>query len=470
MRIALGLLAVSLLGAGGSSETAPSPQTLSYQIRLVDVRGVGWRADVHSQMEAVTRQGGATVWTVPKEAAARLLKTASGDPKTTVLMAPKVTAFAGQPAHVSTRTNRAYVADVERHADGPVNHASYVAYSPKYETAREGLTATVSGRKLDQGVLAQVVLEDTRVNSLHVVRLSEVQEPSQGRKGWETGVKIEVPELNRCEVAGEWLIPNDGALLISLGAFTAADQDGKATVRERLALIEAECVALPVTPKAAAAMNDLQLPRPVAAGYATTMSAPVAPPVTWLPNTLPKIALPVPSRSLPQPMNADGHEVSLPPLPEEHAPPTAMPGSSDPCATPQTRGQRPAFEPVPEARSSTPALMDPQTSMASYDVEAPVCTLGAKCCENHADAAAAPVAFEAFPNRAYSDIATAMDHVKLEFDNRRPDGENIIKAFKFSLPPAFDVTVEIRTPPSTSTSTSVKRAAGWQAADPKATR
>jgi hypothetical protein len=110
--------------------------------------------------------------------------------------------------------------------------------------------------------------------------------------------------------------------------------------------------------------------------------------------------------------------------------------------------------------------MDPQTSMASYDVEAPVCTLGGKCCENHADAA--PVALEAFPGRSYSDIFTAADHIKLEFDNPRPDGENIIKAFKFSLPPAFDVTVEIRTPPSASTS--VKRAAGWQAAEPKATR
>jgi hypothetical protein len=297
-----------------------------------------------------------------------------------------------------------------------------------------------------------------------VVRLSEVQEPNKGRKGWETGVKIEVPELNRCEVAGEWLIPNDGALLVSLGAFTVSDQDGKATVRERLALIEAECVALPVSPTAAAAVSVPPWPRPVAAGYSTTTSAPIAPPVTWLPNTLPKIALPVPSRSLPLPMNAEGHEVSLPPLPEDHAPPTAMPGSSDPCATPQTRGQKPAFEPVPEARSTTPALMDPKTSMASYDVEAPVCTLGGKCCENHPDAA--PVAPEAFPGRAYSDIFTAADHIKLEFDNPRPDGENIIKAFKFCLPPAFDVTVEIRTPPSTS----VKRAAGWQAAEPKATR
>ena len=53
------------------------------------------------------------------------------------------------------------------------------------------------------------------------------------------------------------------------------------------------------------------------------------------------------------------------------------------------------------------------------------------------------VDLEPFPGRSYSDIFTAADHIKLEFDNPRPDGENIIKAFKFSLPPAFDVTVEI---------------------------
>ena len=39
---------------------------------------------------------------------------------------------------------------------------------------------------------------------------------------------------------GEWLIPRGEALLVSFGAHTVADKDGKAVVKERLAIIEAD--------------------------------------------------------------------------------------------------------------------------------------------------------------------------------------------------------------------------------------
>jgi hypothetical protein len=46
----------------------------------------------------------------------------------------------------------------------------------------------------------------------------------------------------------------------------------------------------------------------------------------------------LPSLSLPQPRDASG-PVPLPPLPEEPPAPSTLPGSSDPCATPQSRQQ-----------------------------------------------------------------------------------------------------------------------------------
>ena len=52
-------------------------------------------------------------------------------------------------------------------------------------------------------------------------------------------VALEVPEIGSQEIAGEWLIPNDGILLVSFGPHTVADKDGKAVVRERLAIVEA---------------------------------------------------------------------------------------------------------------------------------------------------------------------------------------------------------------------------------------
>ncbi len=53
-------------------------------------------------------------------------------------------------------------------------------------------------------------------------------------------VSIEVPEIASSAIAGEWLIPNDGILLVSFGPHTVAGKDGKAVIRERLAIIEAE--------------------------------------------------------------------------------------------------------------------------------------------------------------------------------------------------------------------------------------
>ena len=50
----------------------------------------------------------------------------------------------------------------------------------------------------------------------------------------------------------------------------------------------------------------------------------------------------MPSRSLPEPLAADGTLVPLPPLPEQPATPSALPGSSEPCASPQ--GQKRAKE------------------------------------------------------------------------------------------------------------------------------
>jgi hypothetical protein len=43
----------------------------------------------------------------------------------------------------------------------------------------------------------------------------------------------------------------------------------------------------------------------------------------------------MPSRSLPQALGADGAPAPLPPLPDENVTPSSLPGTSEPCASPQ---------------------------------------------------------------------------------------------------------------------------------------
>jgi hypothetical protein len=367
MRVAIGLLALSLLGADAPSP--PGAPNITFDLRVLEMNGVDWRAAVYPQLQCVTRQGNATVWTAPAEVVKRLQEKAGR-----VVASPKLRAATGSPAHITDRTSRAFVSGYVRYADGPVNHASYVGYAPQVESTREGMAATVTGRKLDQGVLAQIVLEDSRVTAVHTVGLSEVQEPAKGTsdgKRWEKmGVKIQVPEVVKGEVAGEWLIPNDGVLVVSLGVQTVADKEGRAVVRERLALIEARSVDLNATMPTA--LIPGMSPRPMAVAFtATAPTMPLtptmpAPPATAVPMPAPAL----PSRSLPQPRNAWGMPIALPPLPDDHAPPTSLPGSSEPCATPQLRKPK-ATEPLPEGRSNVPAA-DPESTRAGY-VEEPCC-------------------------------------------------------------------------------------------------
>ncbi|MFO0953191.1 MAG: hypothetical protein U0835_18960 [Isosphaeraceae bacterium] len=388
MRIALGMLAFTLVGAdapaplkppGAEAKSQPAPAQIGFHVRVLEVCGVDWRAEVYPQLDLVCRQGGSTVWTLPAEAANRLTKKLEADPRNRWVASPKVVTAVDQPSHVFLRSQRPFVADVERTADGPVNHASYVAYTPRMESAEQGFLCKVKGRKLDQGVLAQIAIEEAHVNAVHPVELQETQEAGGDRKSWHSGVKLEVPEVSHCSLGGEWLVPKKGVLLVSMCVSTVAGKDGKAEVRERLAVLEVQPVE--PTPTASPAPTPLPVPAAAPAPVVAEAPRPVEPEV--LPIPMPKAAPPVPSRMLPQPKDASGKPVALPPLPEEHPAPTALPGTSDPCATPQTKGHKGVKPPVPEAKSTTPAVVDPDSAQASYSVEPPICTLGGDCCKDN---------------------------------------------------------------------------------------
>ena len=153
--------------------------------------------------------------------------------------------------------------------------------------------------------------------AVHKVPLSEAgdDEPS-------TEESLQVPEVVRSDLIGEWLIPNGEALLISLGAHTVAAADGRAEVRERLVVLEAHPADLAVTKAALVPMMDRMT---TSLGIART-------PVRLNDDAVPMPAPAPPSRSLPQPMHADGSPAPLPPLPPDVDTPTSMPDSSEPCA------------------------------------------------------------------------------------------------------------------------------------------
>jgi hypothetical protein len=341
MSFLTGLIAVALLGADGSSaEGSSSP--IVYEIKVLDMRGVDWRAALHTKLQPVSRQGGATVWTAEGDVGPRLVGICEK-----VVAAPKVTSDSVASVMIRTAGTWRLATDSKF---GEPTQVTQAAYGPAAKTkmdvtfndTKTGLSVMVRGRKLDQGVLANLSISDKQVTTLHTVALTDVAPPPQP-------AIIQVPEVTECDVSGEWLIPNDDVLIVSLGVHTI-NESGKAVVKERLALIQAKETS--AQPEMRAVYNAPKTPvaAPTTKGYmnspirvtTTTTQLPFVSPSGYQPAVpatplarLAPIPWPVaPSLALPEARNASGEPIALPPLPE-NTPVTKLPGSSEPCATPQ---------------------------------------------------------------------------------------------------------------------------------------
>jgi hypothetical protein len=366
MGVALLWVTFALAGVAADSPAERGQVQISYGVRMVDTEGVGWREAVFSRLKPVTRQGAATVWTLPQDAMSALLNEVTKNATGTITQAPRVTAFNGAHATIQCRGNRQLV-----------TQASWTGgqQSPQAmpEDVRIGWHTTLVGRKLDQGILVKMVFEDTEIRAVHSVKfhreaageiapsfkVNEAELIEADIAWFESGCKdrgvqkvaLEVPEIGSQEVLGEWLIPNGEGLLVSFGAYTVADKNGKAVVKERLAIVEAgeACNSSAV---------HQAIPEP-SATYGPPISIPrLSPPSVYVPPPAPvepiasvPMAVPsVPSRSIPQGVHADGRPADLPPIPaDETEEDKSASESAEPRPSPQTKKPHP---PKPAADSA----------------------------------------------------------------------------------------------------------------------
>jgi hypothetical protein len=385
MGVTLGWVAFALAGLAGAPHAERDKPQITYTVRMVEAEGVGWREGVYARLKPVTRQGAATVWTVPRDATTRLLEEVNKSPAARILQAPKVTSSSGVPATIQCRRSLQLVTQAAWNVDEP-------APAGTLEKVRAGWHTTMVARKLDQGILVQVVFEDTVIRAVHHVNVNRSGEPkcsaasaapisepqavtgggnasalmaiassilgneacaaqkcnepqaccpsaeSGGKDRDVRKVVLDVPEIDNQEVVGEWLIPSGDVLLVSFGAYTVADKDGKAVVKERLAIIEVD-LASTTTP-----LNGPTPASPAPAPIFPPSAALLPIPLPKIATTVPKIAMPnptMPSRSIPQGVHADGTPADLPPLPaDETETDSSASEPSQPMPSPQTKKTR----------------------------------------------------------------------------------------------------------------------------------
>ena len=164
MGVALGLIAIALAGAAGEPKSGGEKVQIQYTVSFIETEGMGWREAVFTRLTPVTRQGAATVWTAPGNIKPRLLQRAIKDRQACPVQTTAIKAWSGSPAHFLIRDTRSLVTQVAWDGNDRPEEG-------KPETVRTGPVGTMSGRKMDQGVLVQLVLEDTEVRAVHHVNL-----------------------------------------------------------------------------------------------------------------------------------------------------------------------------------------------------------------------------------------------------------------------------------------------------------
>ncbi len=452
MSIALEWLAMGLACLSYTPEQKADGPGIAYQFQVIEVHGLQWREAAGRGLKPVASRGGVTVWTAPRN----FFKSLPAGTMKEVVASPRVTSNSQAPAHVTIRKNHPFVTQVAWRGEG-------AAPRQTTETVREGLTSTIAGRSIDQGVLAQLVIEDTDIRSVHTldIPIPETASISSGKAnsstcamnvmvvtdihpvsldasgnsvlvaeeiligldkplsfkdvfdvctqhshavvgcesicpaapakvadveakkvGFHAGpegagcavgeanaaechgpelasapadkvksspkrcAQVQIPEIGHAEIAGEWLIPRDEVLVVCFGPHTIADKDGKAVVRERLALITAEELELPT---ASTSSDILEVPRSL-------------PRVAISP---PRLAIPaIPSRTLPQGVHVDGTPAELPPLPADEREEPSPSDPSQPRPSPQTK--KPAQSAAPAAKPS--ASVDSSSVRTAFEL------------------------------------------------------------------------------------------------------
>ena len=339
------------------------PEQISYEVRVVDTPAAEWREAFYRHCTRVDREGRSTIWTVDGKTAAQLLGRAQATARSRIVQAPKVTAFAGDSATIDTRHRRAFVVDVDR-LEGGTAGMLVDGFRPSVEEINEGLLVSVAGRRTTKGVRTRMKFDSTWVGHVAKARTRE-SVASQGFGTASIEADVQLPQVVEAKVEGDYEIPLDHHLLVSLGTATSVDERDRPVVMERLLLVaarpivtEAEEVRIDRKTADKAAARTAWVPAhgkpPFISNeeYAAVMAS-----VDKAPAPMPMRMPPLPSRTPMQPIGPDGKVVELPPLPDEFvAEAEAVDKASGPKASPQAPAARPSSRIDP---SLIPARLEP---------------------------------------------------------------------------------------------------------------
>lgn len=241
---------------------------VAFEIRDIRAGSLDWRGKFMLRLHPLARREGVAAWVADQADLIDLLAFLQADPKNSVTLAPRMTARLGDPARMTSAEAVKYVAALKRIADGVPNQATRLSFVPQVDSVDNGVRVNIlSSRIAGSGpaLEARIVIEENRLVALHTTsygemvgpksdpavaqasfldRLNPVREPRAAA----LNAAIQVPEVDTRRIEGQWTIPADGALLVSLGPRSGPDKGlMKKSVEDHLIAISARLVPVETT-------------------------------------------------------------------------------------------------------------------------------------------------------------------------------------------------------------------------------
>ncbi len=193
---------------------------IEYEIRQVTTNDSEWRGKFDPFLTPIARQGGTAVWSADAVTTLELLNFWQIHPSCVIFDAPRIVTPAEGEVHFEHGEVVSYVAHLERVADGPVNKATKLAFKPHVDKINTGIRARLSSGTLDdQGLRAHLLIDRDRIMSFQTSTYSETVTGTKlaHSNPAKLNATIQIPVVDSAKVDGEWVIPKEGALIVSLG-------------------------------------------------------------------------------------------------------------------------------------------------------------------------------------------------------------------------------------------------------------
>jgi beta-lactamase regulating signal transducer with metallopeptidase domain len=181
---------------------------ISYECHILHVTANQWRSGLENRLSPVEGHASEPVWILDEATQKAFFADIQDDHRSSIIMAPKITAFEGASASVDLSRTTPYVASVEP----VVRPDGGVSFQPQGKELADGLQIAMRGTMQKGSSDLETTLHRT-----DLVRLDTVTVPAQGADSVVVNGSVQVPQTIEVHRQVHCALPEGSALLVSMG-------------------------------------------------------------------------------------------------------------------------------------------------------------------------------------------------------------------------------------------------------------